>query len=140
VERWVIFAIVSMLFAGFTSVIAKQGLTGITGELGLTVRTVFVSVFVFGFAAVMVPRAEYGLLTPRNYFWLGLSGVTTTLSWIFYYKALKEGEVSIVALIDKGSFIVAVVLAWLLLGERITPRIAVGSALILSGLLVVSRR
>ncbi len=139
-ERWVIFAIVSMLFAGLTSVIAKQGLTGISGELGLTVRTGFVSLFVFGFAVLMVPRAEFGTLTQRNYIWLGLSGLTTAVSWVFYYKALKLGEVSTVALIDKGSFIVAVLLAWLVLGEQITPRIAAGSALILTGLLVVSRR
>lgn len=129
-----------MLFAGLTSVIAKHGLTGITGELGLTVRTVFVAVFVFGFAALMVPLSELRTLTARNYVWLGLSGATTAVSWIFYYKALKFGEVSTVALIDKGSFIVAVALAWLLLGERITPRVITGSVLILAGLLVVSRR
>lgn len=139
-ERWVLFAIISMLFAGLTSVIAKHGLTGITGELGLTVRTVFVAVFVFGFAALMVPLSELRTLTARNYVWLGLSGATTAVSWIFYYKALKLGEVSTVALIDKGSFIVAVALAWLLLGERITPRVITGSVLILAGLLVVSRR
>ena len=60
--------------------------------------------------------------------------------WVFYYKALKLGEVSTVALIDKGSFLVAVFLAWLLLREQITPRVLVGSALILAGLIVVSRK
>ena len=139
-ERWVWFAILSMFFAGFTSVIAKQGLAGITGELGLTVRTVFVSVFVFLFASVAVARTEWSALTSRHFLWLGASGLTTAISWIFYYKALKEGEVSTVALIDKGSFIVAVALAWWFLGEAITPRKAVGAALILAGLLVVSRK
>jgi transporter family protein len=66
--------------------------------------------------------------------------VTTAASWVFYYKALKEGEVSTVALIDKGSFIVAVLLAWLILGERITLRVAAGGLLIVAGLAVVSRR
>jgi bacterial/archaeal transporter family protein len=140
VERWVQYAILSMLFAGFTSVIAKQGLAGISGELGLTVRTVFVAVFVLGFAALAVPWADWGTLTRTNYVWLGLSGVTTAVSWVFYYKALKLGEVSTVALIDKGSFVVAVVLAWLVLGERITGRVAVGCGFILAGLLIVSRR
>lgn len=139
-ERWVLFAFISMLFAGFTSVIAKHGLDGISGELGLAVRTVFVAVFVFGFAAFAVPREQFSLLTRHNLVWLGLSGVTTAVSWVFYYKALKEGEVSTVALIDKGSFVVAVILAWLLLGERITWRVAAGMALILAGLFVVSRR
>jgi len=139
-DKWVTYAIISMLFAGFTSVIAKMGLIGISGELGLAVRTVFVSVFVFGFAVFFVKAGEVSLLTSKNYFWLGISGVTTALSWIFYYKALKDGEVSTVALIDKGSFIVAVILAWLILKEQITPRVLLGCLLIGSGLLVVAHR
>jgi transporter family protein len=139
-ERWVVYALVSMAFAGLTSVIAKQGLAGISGELGLAVRTGFVAVFVLAFAAVAVDRRELGALAPMNFVWLGLSGVTTAVSWVFYYKAIKAGEVSTVALIDKGSFVVAVVLAWLILGERITPRILAGGALIVAGLFVVARR
>ncbi len=127
-----------MAFAGFTAVIAKHGLTGISGELGLAVRTCFVFAFVLGFAALAVPREQVGTLSRHNLFWLGLSGVTTAVSWVFYYKALKDGQVSAVALIDKGSFVVAVLLAWLVLGERITPRVALGGALILVGLVVVS--
>ncbi|MDY3558386.1 EamA family transporter [Gemmata sp. JC673] len=137
-ERWVLFALISMAFAGFTSVIAKHGLAGISGELGLAVRTCFVFAFVLGFAALAVPREQVGTLTRYNLLWLGLSGVTTAVSWVFDYKALKDGEVSSVALIDKGSFVVAVLLAWLVLGERITLRVAVGGALIVIGLAVVS--
>lgn len=139
-EHWIAYALIAMAFAGFTSVIAKQGLTGISGELGLAVRTCFVFLLVLGFAALAVRRDELALLTWRNYLWLGLSGVTTAVSWVFYYKALKLGEVSTVAIIDKGSFVVAVVLAWLLLGEQMTWRTVVGGALILAGLWVVSRR
>lgn len=139
-ERWILFAIISMLFAGFTSVIAKQGLTGISSELGLAVRTCFVFVLVLAFAFFAVPRAQLSTLTAKNYVWLGLSGVTTAVSWIFYYKALKLGEVSTIALIDKASFVVAVLLAWMFLGEQITSRIAIGSALILTGLVVVSSK
>lgn len=139
-ERWVIFALISTVFAGMTSVIAKQGLAGISGELGLAIRTLFVVGWVLLFALIFVRREEFAALTPRSFLWLGLSGLTTAASWIFYYKALKDGEVSSVALIDKGSFLVAVLLAWLLLGEKITGRVAIGSALILAGLLIVARR
>lgn len=139
-EKWILYAVISAVFAGFTSVIAKMGLTGISGELGLFVRTCFVFVFVILFAAASVPRSELATLARSNLFWLGLSGVTTSLSWIMYYKALKLGEVSTIALIDKGSFLVAVVLAWVLLKEQITARILVGSGLVLSGLVIVSRR
>lgn len=129
-----------MFFAGFTSVIAKLGLSGISGELGLAVRTVFVFVLVLGFAAFVVPAAQWTSLTWENVFWLGLSGVTTTLSWIFYYKAIKDGEVSTVALIDKGSIVVAVVLAVWILKEQVTLKTLAGAALMIAGLLLIARR
>ena len=136
-EKWVAYALISMVFAGFTSVIAKMGLAGISGELGLTVRTLFVSLFVLGFAALTIPTNELFLLNRMNILWLGLSALTTTLSWIFYYKALKLGDVATVALIDKVSVVVAILLAWLLLKEAITLGILIGGTLIVSGLLVM---
>lgn len=139
-KPWILFAIISMIFAGFTSVIAKLGLTGISGELGLTIRTCFVFVFVVAFALVAVPASHLATLTRTNYLWLGLSGVTTAVSWVFYYKAIKEGEVSTVALIDKGSMVVAVLLAYLILKEQITVRTIAGAALMLAGLLVIARK
>ena len=102
-ERWVLYAFLSMFFAGFTSVIAKMGLSGISGDLGLAVRTCFVFVFVLMFAAVVVPIDQVKTLTRSNLLWLGLSGVTTAFSWVFYYKAIKMGEVSTVAVHVLGS-------------------------------------
>jgi len=139
-KNWVFFAFISMFFAGFTSVIAKQGLVGISGELGLTIRTVFVSVFVLGFALCFVSSQELAQVNSKNLFWLGLSGVTTTLSWIYYYKALKLGEVSTIALIDKGSAVVAIPLAWLILREVITLRMVVGAACIVLGLVIIAKK
>lgn len=139
-ERWIVFAFISMLFAGFTSVIAKQGLSGISGELGLTLRTIFVFCFVLVFAALSIRPEELKLLQQKNFLWLGLSGVTTALSWIFYYKALKLGNVSTISLIDKGSVIVSIFLAWLLLKEVITPRLLLGAAFIAVGLLVIAKK
>ena len=138
-NKWISYALISMAFAGFTSVIAKVGLRGISGDLGLAIRTCFVFGFVLVFAALVVPSPEWRLLTRWNLFWLGLSGVTTACSWIFYYRAIKLGEVSTVALIDKGSVVVALLLAWLLLGETITTAKLVGGCLILGGLFVIAR-
>ena len=139
-KTWIVYALISMLFAGFTSVIAKLGLDGISGELGLAVRTVLVFVLVLGFAVVTVPMSAVSALTKENFFWLGLSAMTTSVSWIFYYKALKSGEVSTVALIDKGSMVVAVLLAWWLLREQITMRMLIGGMLMLAGLAVIARK
>lgn len=138
-DKWMVYAFASMAFAGFTSVIAKLGLAGISADLGLAIRTCFVFVFVLMFAAAVVPVAEIGTLTSRNMLWLGVSGATTALSWVFYYKAIKMGEVSTVALIDKGSVVVALVMAWLILGETLTAAKLGGCALIVAGLLVISR-
>jgi len=139
-DRWVIYAFIAMFFAGFTSVIAKQGLVGISAELGLTIRTIFVFCFVTLFAILAVTTSELNLLRKENFIWLGLSGVTTALSWIFYYKALKLGDVATVALIDKGSVIVAIFLAWLILKEIITVRIIFGAGLMLLGLIIITKK
>lgn len=139
-ERWVVYAIISMFFAGFTSVVAKQGLAGISAELGLTVRTIFVCVFVLVFAAMAVDPVEIKSLQKVNYMWLGFSGITTAGSWIFYYKALKVGDVATVALIDKGSVVIAILLAWWLLKEAITLRLLLGALLIVAGLFVIAKK
>lgn len=134
-----VFAFTSMLFAGFTSVIAKKGLTGISGDLGVTVRTCFVFLFMLGFAWFSVPHKDWAELKLNNWLWLAASALTTTLSWIFYYRAIKLGEVSTVALIDKGSVVVSVVLACWLLHEALTvPKLA-GALLICAGLAVISK-
>lgn len=138
-ERWVLYAFLSMFFAGFTSVIAKMGLSGISGDLGLAVRTCFVFVFVLLFAAVVVPLEQLKTVTRDNLLWLGLSGMTTAFSWVFYYKAIKMGEVSTVALIDKGSVVVAMILAAILLHEILTPAKLIGCGLIVAGLFVIAR-
>ena len=139
-ERWVLYAIISACFAGLTSVVAKQGLAGISAELGLTVRTIFVCVFVLIFAVLAVSPSEIKSLQKVNYMWLAVSALTTVGSWIFYYKALKVGDVATVALIDKGSVVIAILLAWWLLKEAITLRILLGALLIVAGLFVIAKK
>lgn len=113
-------------------------MAGISGELGLTIRTLFVCGFVLVFAVWAVPEQVLSAVGTRNLLWLGLSGVTTALLWIFYYKALKVGDVATVPLIDKGSVVVAMLLAWLVLREVITLRMVIGAALIVAGLIVIA--
>ena len=139
-ERWVAYAIISMLFAGFTAVIAKQGLTGISAELGLTLRTLFVCAFIIFFGLLNISPAEIKTLQKQHYIWLALSALATAGSWVFYYKALKMGDVSTVALIDKGSVVVTVILAWLLFKEAITLRMMIGSILIVAGIITLAKK
>ncbi|TFW70309.1 hypothetical protein C3Y98_10570 [Methylotenera oryzisoli] len=139
-ERWILYAIISMLFAGFTAVIAKQGLVGISAELGLTLRTLFVCAFIISFGLLSITPSEIKNLQQQHYIWLGLSAATTAGSWIFYYKALKMGDVATVALIDKGSVVVSVLLAWLLFKEVITLRMIMGAILIVAGVFLLSKK
>lgn len=139
-ERWVIYAFISMCFAGFTAVIAKQGLVGISAELGLTLRTLFVCIFIIIFGLLTISPTEIRLVQKENYIWLGLSAITTAGSWIFYYKALKMGDVATVALIDKGSVIVSVLLAWWLFKEIITLRMSLGAMLVIVGIVIISKK
>ena len=139
-ERWIGYALLSMCFAGFTAVLAKAGLQGISSDLALGIRTIFVAVFVLLFCGWVVDPAERSAVTWQHVGWLALSALATAASWVFYYKALQSGDVASVALIDKGSVIVAMLLAWLMLGEAITLRSAVGALLIVTGLLVLVKR
>ncbi len=139
-KPWVLHAFIAMLFAGVTTVIAKQGLVGVSAELGIAVRTVFVFFFVMAFVAFSVPMSELRAIHQPSLLWLGISAFTTAVSWIYFYKALKNGDIATVALIDKGSVVVAVILAWIFLKEVLTLRIVLGAALIVAGLIVISRR
>ena len=136
-QRWIIYGLLSMLFAGITSVLAKSGLKGISSDLGLTVRTAFVFILVMTNFFALEGVANLSKLTKNNVMMLGLSALTTTLSWIFYYRAMKEGTVSMVASIDKGSIVVTILLSFLLLKEPMTPKIFLGASLITAGLLVL---
>jgi transporter family protein len=138
-ERWIVYAFISMAFAGATSVIAKLGLSGISGDLGLAIRTCFVFLFVLMFAGAIVPASELQSIGWRNIGWLAASAVTTAGSWIFYHRAIKLGDVSTVALIDKGSVVIALLLSWALLHEALTPAKLAGSALIVAGIFVIAR-
>lgn len=139
-KPWLFHAFIAMLFAGVTTVIAKQGLVGVSAELGIAVRTVFVFFFVMVFVAFSVPLAEIKSIQQPSLLWLGISAFTTAVSWIYFYKALKEGDIATVALIDKGSVLVAVILAWVFLKEVLTLRIILGATLIMAGLIIISRR
>jgi len=131
--RWVLFAVVSAGFAGMTSVVAKFGLRGISGEAGLLIRTFFVAVFILGLTGWGISE-QIKNTNLQNWIWLIVSAATTAFSWYFYYRALKEGEVSTVALIDKGSFVVTIFLAVFFLQEMFTWRLFFSCLLVLSGL------
>ena len=139
-ERPIFYALLSMAFAGVTAVIAKLGMQRISGDAALVVRTSLIFVLVWVNAFALRHTRELELLTRKDLLFLLLSGLTTFLSWLFYYRAVKEGNVSLVATIDKGSVVVAIALSVWLLKEPLTPKLAVAAGLVLAGLLVLISR
>jgi transporter family protein len=116
-ETWIIYAIFSMIFAGLTSVLAKFGLQNIHPDLGLGIRTsvIFIQIALVNFYGTKYK--DFALLTKKQLILLICSGLTTTLSWLFYYRAMKDGLVSYVASIDKASIVITLLLSFWLLGE-----------------------
>lgn len=141
-EPWKLYAFAAAVFAGLTAVVAKAGLKDLSADLGMTVRTAFVfafvlmNIFIWGHAGSTASalRAAGG----KTIALLGLSALTTTLSWICYFRAMKAGTVTFVALADKGSILVTLALSVLFLGEPLTWRVALSAALIVAGLLVLA--
>ena len=137
-ESWIIYAIISMLFAGITSVVAKSGMKDLSSDTALAIRTSVVFLIIITNAFLFRNAySELKLSAGKNLGFLVISGITTSLSWIFYYRAMKEGPVSYVASIDKASIVVTILLSFLLLKEPITPKLLGGAFLILTGMIVL---
>lgn len=136
-ETWVFYAIISMVFAGLTSVLAKYGLQNVNADLGLGIRTTTIFLLVTAFVLITDKTKDLALLTTRQTILLICSGITTTVSWIFYYRAMKDGLVSYVAAIDKASIVITLVLSFILFKEPATPKILIGASLIFIGMLVL---
>lgn len=137
-EKWIMYAIISMVFAGLTSVIAKFGMSELSSDTALAVRTTVVFSIVLANAFLFRNAFTELVQSPaRNLIFLAISGITTSLSWIFYYRAMKEGQVSFVASIDKASIVVTLLLSFLILKEPITVKILTGAAFILTGMIIL---
>ena len=134
---WLVYALLATLFAGLTSVLAKFGLQKINADLGLAIRTAVVFILVTLNLFAWSGHKDYSQLTARTIIFLALSGATTALSWIFYYRAIKLGTVSYVAAIDKSSIVITILLSFLFLKEPMTPKLIAGATLIFAGMVVL---
>ncbi|MBA4057439.1 MAG: hypothetical protein C0490_22180 [Marivirga sp.] len=136
-QTWIIYAIISMIFAGLTSVLAKYGLQNISADFGLGVRTTVIFIIIATINLIGAKYKEFSNLTTLQITLLVASGITTTLSWIFYYRAMKDGLVSYVAAIDKASILITLILSFFLLKEPMTLKIVIGACLIFAGMFVL---
>jgi transporter family protein len=134
---WKIFAVLSAFFAGLTAVLAKVGVKNISSNLATFIRTIVIIVFL---GAIVFIRREWKsplLIDKHSLIFLIISGITTGLSWLCYFRALQSGPASLVVPIDKLSLVFAVILSLLFLGERLVGYQWLGICLITSGVLVI---
>ena len=136
-QTWILYAIISMIFAGVTAVLAKYGLQNVSADFGLGIRTTIIFIAITAINVVGEKYREFANITRLQMALLVASGITTTLSWLFYYRAIKDGLVSYVAAIDKGSIVITLLLSFVLLHEPVTPKILFGAALITAGMFVL---
>ena len=134
---WVVYAVGSALFAALTSILAKVGIENVNSNLATAVRTVVV--LILAWSIVFFTGANTGIknITQRSLLFLVLSGITTGLSWLFYYKAIQIGPVSKVAPIDKFSVVITIFLAFAFLHEKIDMKTILGGVLITAGTFVL---
>jgi len=134
---WLLFAVLSAVFAALTSILAKVGIEGVNSNLATAVRTVVVVLMSWGM--VFLTHAQSGLseISRKSWIFLILSGLATGASWLCYYKALQMGEASKVVPIDKLSVVITLILAFVFLHEQFTAKSVVGCILIGAGTLIM---
>lgn len=134
---WIVLAMLSAGFAALTGIFAKLGMEGINSNLATAIRTVVVVVLAWGIVFLTGKQAGIADITAKGWTYLILSGAATGLSWLCYFYALQLGEASKVIPIDKFSVVLSMVLAFIVLGEKVTMTKIIGGVLITLGTFVM---
>lgn len=134
---WLLFAILSTVFAAATAILAKIGIDGVDSNLATAIRTIVVLALAWGMVFLTNSACGISSISTRSWIFLILSGLATGASWLCYFYAIKIGDVSKVVPIDKCSLVLTIIFAVIFLGEALTWKTVVGSILLLAGALVM---
>ena len=134
---WLLFAILSAVFAAATAILAKIGIDGVDSNLATAIRTIVVLALAWGMVFLTNSAGGISSISTRSWIFLILSGLATGASWLCYFYAIKTGDVSKVVPIDKCSLVLTIIFAFIFLGEALTWKTVVGSILLLAGALVM---
>ena len=136
--QWYIAAILSAVFAAITSILAKLGIKDVNSNLATAIRTSFVLMITWGIAFWQKATPGIVNISKNSWIFLILSAIATGLSWVFYFYALKLGEASKVAPIDKMSLVLTILFAALILGEKLTLAKGLGTILMTVGVIIIA--
>lgn len=134
---WILYALLSAVFAALTSILAKIGIKEVNSNLATAIRMIVVLVMSWGMVFITGSFKGIHNISGKSMKFIVLSGFATGLSWLFYYRALQIGEASKVVPIDKLSVVITLVLAYFILGEGFTLKTIIGGILITAGTLVL---
>lgn len=136
---WLIYALLSALFAGLVGIFGKVGVRDVDSTLATGVRACIMAVALV--ALVLARGQQSGIkdIPPRTWLFLTLAGIAGAASWLCYFRALQLGDASRVAPVDRLSVLVTIIFAALFLGEKITGGVAIGTLLVLAGALLIAR-
>ena len=142
-RMWLLFAILSAVFAAATSILAKIGINGVDSNLATAIRTVVVLLmsWLLVFVTARTPdgsiTAMIRAINSRSWLFLILSGLATGASWLCYFHALKIGDASKVVPVDKCSLVLTIIFAVIFLGESFTWKTVAGSIMLLAGTMIM---
>lgn len=134
---WLLFAILSAVFAAVTSIFAKIGIEGVNSNLATAIRTVVVVIMAWGIVFITGTQKGIPQISNKSWLFLILSGLATGASWLCYYRAIQMGSVSKVVPIDKLSVVITLVLSFIFLHEEFTAKSLIGCILIGAGTLIM---
>jgi len=133
--KWIIYAVLSAVFASLTAILGKIGIEGVESNLGTAIRTIVVLCMAWMIVLMQGKHKEIRNVDRKSWIFLGLSGLATGLSWLCFYSALQQGPVSVVIPIDKLSIVVTIAFSCFVLKEKLKKLSLLGLALIVIGTL-----
>lgn len=137
-KEWLVYAILSAVFASLTAILGKIGIEGVDSNLGTAIRTTVVLVMSWMMVFVMGKTSEVKEIEKKELGFIMLSGLATGASWMCYYRALQEGPASVVVPIDKLSILVTIAFSWVVFHEKLTKKAMFGLICILVGTIMLA--
>lgn len=135
---WIVYALLSAVFASLTAILAKIGITGVESNLGTAIRTIVVLVMAWLIVAFRGKLGQVKTIDRRELGFICLSGLATGASWLFYYYAIQKGMVSVVVPIDKMSLLVSVVFSYFVFKERLSKKAVIGLMMMTVGTIAMA--
>ncbi len=137
-RRWIMYAVLSALFAALTSILAKIGIENVESNLATAIRTCVVLIMAWLIVFLKGKQRQLHTITRKELFYICISGIATGASWICYYYAIQNGLVSIVVPIDKLSIVVSIIFSYIVFKEKLSKKAFVGLILMISGTLLMT--